>query len=82
MIHDTIREKLEQTPFVPFFIRASSEQAYKVTDPSLVVLMKTKMFIAEPRSDRSATIPYLHIAGVEESGNGRPRHRRPRRDKP
>ncbi len=75
----TIREKLEQVPFVPFLIRASSGQAYKVFDPSLVVLMKTKVFVAEPRSDRSATVPYLHIAGVEESGNGAPRGGRQRR---
>ena len=73
MIHETIREKLEQEPFVPFLIRASSGQAYKVSNPSLVVLMKSKVFVAQPRSDRSATIPYLHIAGVEESGNGRAR---------
>jgi hypothetical protein len=70
MIGETIREKLEQTPFVPFVIRASSGVAYKVSSPDLVVLMKTKVFVAEPRSDRSATVPYLHIAGVEETGNG------------
>jgi hypothetical protein len=32
--------------------------------------MRTKLFVAEPRSDRSATVPYLHVAGVEEVGNG------------
>jgi len=79
MIQETIREKLEQVPFVPFLIRASSGHAYKVTDPSLVVLMKTKVFVAEPRSDRSATVPYLHVAGVEESGNGTSRGVRQRR---
>jgi hypothetical protein len=79
MIQETIRDKLEQTPFVPFLIRASSGKAYRVSDPGLVVLMKSKLFIAEARSDRSATIPYLHIAGVEEPGNGRVRARRPPR---
>lgn len=78
MIVQTIREKLEQTPFVPFVIRASSGQGCKVADPSLIVLMKSKAFVAEPRSDRSATIPYLHIAGVEE-GNGHPGRAAPRR---
>jgi len=79
MIQETLRDKLEQMPFVPFLIRASSGQAYKVSDPSLVVLMKSMVFVAEPRSDRSATIPFLLIAGVEESGNGNSRGRRPRR---
>jgi len=71
MIAETIREKLEHVPFVPFLIRASSGQAYTVRGPGLVVLMKTKIFIAEPRSDRSATVPYLHVAGVEDLENGR-----------
>ena len=82
MIHATIREKLEQVPFIPFLIRASSGQAYKVSNPSLVVLMKSKVFVAQPRSDRSATIPYLHIAGLEESGNGRARGPRSSRKRP
>ncbi len=71
MIADTIRERLEQSPFTPFIIRASSGQAYKVHDPALVVLMKTKLFIAEPKSDRAATVSYIHIASVDDNGNGR-----------
>jgi len=78
MIQETIREKLEQTPFAPFYIRASSGQACRVSNPALVVLMKSKLFVAEARSDRYATIPYLHIAGVEETGNGHARGTRPR----
>ena len=75
MIAETIRQKLQQAPFVPLVVRASSGVAYKVADPELVVLMKTRLFIAEPKSDRSATAPYLHVAGVEEPANG---HRPPR----
>jgi len=70
MIAETIKDKITQQPFEPFVIRASGGQGYKVADPSLVVLMKTKMLIAEPRSDRAATVPYPHIAAIEESGNG------------
>jgi len=73
MIQTTIRELLAQEPFEPFVIRASSGQAYKVNDPSLTVMMKSKIFVAQPRSDRAVTIPYLHIAGVEEPGNGHTR---------
>lgn len=80
MIPDTIKEKLAQQPFEPFVIRASSGQAYKVSSPDLIVLMKTKVFVAEPRSDRAATLPYLHIAAIEEpgNGNGHPRRKRSR----
>ncbi len=73
MIAETIREKLAQGPFEPFVVRASSGAAYRVSNPDLVVLMRSKVFIAVPNSDRSATVPYLHIAGVEEVGNGHPR---------
>lgn len=78
MIADAIKEMLDQEPFVPFVVRSSGGQAYKVSNPALVVLMKSRMFIAEPRSDRSVTIPYLHVAAVEEvgdgNGHGRGRH--------
>jgi len=71
MIAETIREKLSQQPFVPFLVRASSGKGYKVSNPDLIVLMKTKVFIAEPRSDRAATVSYLHITAIEELANGR-----------
>ncbi len=76
MIADTIREHLHREPFEPFAIRTSGGQAYKVANPDLVVVMKSKVFVAEPNSDRSATVPYLHITAVESSGNGHGRGRR------
>lgn len=80
MIAETLKEKLARQPFEPFVIRASSGQAYKVAGPDLVVMMKTKVFVAEPRSDRAATVSYLHIAAIEEPANGgagrSPRRRR------
>ncbi|MCI0365882.1 MAG: hypothetical protein L0Y44_00100 [Phycisphaerales bacterium] len=79
MIADTIRERLEQVPFERFQIRASSGQTYPVANPGLVVLMKSSMFIAARNSDRAATVPYLHIAAVEEVRNGHPRSKRRRR---
>lgn len=71
MIPETIREKLAQQPFEPFVIRSSGGQAHKVASPDLVVLMKSKVFVAEPRSDRAATVSHLHITAIEELGNGR-----------
>ncbi|MFN0132003.1 MAG: hypothetical protein ACKVW3_05665 [Phycisphaerales bacterium] len=70
MISETIKERLAQQPFEPFVIRASSGQGYKVSSSGMIVLMKTKVFVAEPRSDRAATISYLHISAIEELGNG------------
>jgi len=36
----------------------------------MIVLMITKVFVAEPRSDRAATVSCPHIAAIEELGNG------------
>lgn len=73
MIASTIRDMLEQEPFQPFLIRASSGRAYPVRDPELVVLMKSSVFIATPNSDHAATLPYLHITAVETPINGHTR---------
>lgn len=82
MISETLKGKLARQPFAPFIIRSSSGHGYKVLSPDLVVLMKTKVFVAEPRSDRAATVSYLHIAAVEElggHGNGHAKASRRRR---
>jgi hypothetical protein len=76
VIAETLKELFHREPFEPFVIRSGSGQGYKVADPSLIVLMKTKVFVAEPRSDKAATVSYLHIAAVEEAGNG---HTQPHR---
>lgn len=77
MILDTIKDKLAQQPFEPFIIRSSSGHGYLVSSPDLIVMMKSKVFVAEHKSDRAATISYLHITAVEEPGNGH--HRRTKR---
>lgn len=74
MITGTIKEKLAQQPFAPFIIRSSSGHGYKVSSPDLIVLMKSKVFVAEPRSDRAATISYLHISAIEELGRTNGHH--------
>jgi len=78
MIADTIREHLDRQPFEPFASRTSGGQAYRVANPDLVVVMKSKVFVAEPNSDRSATISYLHVATVESVGGKVARSRKRR----
>lgn len=70
MIAKVIRERLAKEPFEPFLIRASSGKSYIVSAPFLVALMKSEVFIAAANSDRWAQIPYLHVAGIEDVGNG------------
>ena len=73
MIVESLRDRLAAAPFEPFIVRATSGHGYRVADPGLAVLMRSKIFIAEARSDRAATVPYLHIAAIEEA---RPPRRR------
>lgn len=78
MIADAIKERLQKDPFEPFRIVASSGKSYKVANPFQVALMKSRVFIAAPNSDKWAELAYLHIASVEGSANGHPRSKRKR----
>lgn len=65
-----IKERLSREPFEAFRIRSSSGETYDITSPFLVALMKSKVFIAYPNSDRWAELSYLHIASLESASNG------------
>lgn len=79
VIATTIRDMLTRDPFEPFRIVSSSGEAFIVRDPQTVALMKSEVFIAQPRSDRRTFIPYLHIATVETMTNGHAPRRSRRR---
>jgi len=74
-----LHDLLEQEPFEPFRVRLSSGDAYEIRNPGLAVVMRSRLFVASPRSDRWTLIPFLHIAAVETLGNGHlrraPRHK-------
>lgn len=73
MLPADIKERLAKDPFEPFRIRSSSGETYEISSPLLVALMKSKLFIAVPDSDRWAELSYLHIAALESSANGHSR---------
>ena len=77
---ENIREKLDREPFEPFRVRVTSGDSYIIRNPQLVVVMKSELFIAEPKSDHHVFVPLLHVAAVESlgrpNGNGRVRRRR------
>lgn len=80
MTASELRELLEREPFEPFRVRATSGDAYEVRDPGLAMLLKSRLLLARPNSDRWTPIPFLHIAAIETLGDGRarkpPRRRR------
>jgi hypothetical protein len=83
MTADTIKELLNAAPFLPFRMRLSNGDAIDVRNPDSVALMKSKVFVADPRSEHWTFISYLHIAAIEALGGGdKRRGRRPGRGRP
>lgn len=78
MTAEELREFLEREPFEPVRVRLSSGDAYEIRDPGLAVVMRSRLFIASPGTDRWTLIPFLHIAAVETLANDHAR-RPPRR---
>ena len=60
----TIQELLEREPFEPFRIHLSDGHIYEVVNPSVVVPMMSKMFIALP-DDRWKFLSYSHVTRIE-----------------
>ncbi len=70
MILDKLRTLIRRKPFEPFRILVSGGAAYEIRDPQSIALMKSRLFIAFPDSDRWTFVPFLHISSIESSGNG------------
>ena len=62
---EAIKELLQREPFKPFRIVTTSGDKYVVSDPGLVVFMKSHVFIARPKSDRFVFVRNTEIAAVE-----------------
>jgi hypothetical protein len=62
---DTISELLTREPFQPFRIKLSNQESVDVRDPSLVVVMRRELFIAEPSRDRFHIYSLMHVVGLE-----------------
>jgi hypothetical protein len=73
MTAEELRELLDRDPFQPFRVRLTSGDAYEIRNPGLAMVMKSRLFIAAPHSDRWTLVPFLHIAAIETLGNGHAR---------
>jgi hypothetical protein len=78
---EDLRNVLTRDPFEPFRVRLTSGDHYDIRDLLAAALMKSRLFIALPRSDRSVYVPYLHIAALETLENGRGGRSRGRQSK-
>jgi hypothetical protein len=75
-----LRKVLDRDPFEPLRVRLRSGDAYEVRHPDLAVVMRSRLFVAFPNSDRWTRIPFLHINAVESLANGNSRRTRRRRN--
>ena len=78
MTSDAIREMLDLEPFQPFRIVLSNGVHYDVRNPHLVAFMKSKVFVADAKSEKFSLVSYLHIAALETISNGHAKRRRAR----
>ena len=60
-----LNELLKNDPFVPFQIVMTNGHRYDVNDPSLVVVMESQVFVAEPRGDGFKFLRFNQIASLE-----------------
>lgn len=80
MTAGVIKEMLDREPFQPFRMCLSNGGSYEVRNPDMVALMKSKLFVALPDSEKWSFVSYLHIAALEvlngrSNGHGRKRRR-------
>ncbi len=75
MIADELRDILDRELFQPSRVRLSIGDAYDVRNPGLALVMRSRLFLAFPNSDRWTLIPFLHIAAIESPADGDTRRR-------
>ncbi len=67
MCHETLCELLHRRPFEPFAIRLTSGESHELRHPEMALLLKTKLVIGQPESDRMAICSLLHITQIDVS---------------
>lgn len=62
---ETIREWLNRRPFEPFVIRLSNGETHEVRHPENVVLLKSRIIVGDPETDRAVHCSLVHVNSVE-----------------
>lgn len=61
---DAIRELLQRRPFEAFEVRMSNGERHEVLHPEFVILMPSRLVVADPAADRLAICALLHISEI------------------
>ena len=62
---ETIREWFSRRPFEPFVVRLSDGEHHEVRHPDNVMLLKSRMIIGYPESDRAVHCSLVRINSIE-----------------
>jgi hypothetical protein len=65
MNHEAMQELLQRRPFEAIEIRLTNGEKHQVRHPEMALLLRSRIVIAVPESDRMIICPLLHIASVE-----------------
>lgn len=62
---ETIREWLGRRPFEPFIVRLSNGEEHQVRHPENVMVLKSRIIIGFPETDRAVHCSLIHINSIE-----------------
>jgi len=63
-MRETLHDFLHRTPFEPFEVLLSSGETYAIRHPEFGMLLKTKLVIGLPETDRAVYCSLLHVTSV------------------
>jgi len=64
-MHETLEELLHRQPFEPFEVHLSSGETYEIRHPEFGMLLRSKLLIGLPESDRFVVCSLLHVTSVK-----------------
>ncbi len=65
MNSETLREWLSRRPFEPFILRLSNAEAFEVRHPENAIVLKTKIIVGYPETERVVHVALIHVNSIE-----------------
>lgn len=62
---ETIQEWVGRRPFEPFVVRLSNGERHEVRHPENVLILRSRIIIGYPETDRAVHCALVHINAIE-----------------
>lgn len=69
---ETIQEWLHRAPFEPFEVRLSNGEKHQVRHQENVMILRTRIIIGYPETDRAVHCSLIHINSIEALQRAQP----------